>query len=131
MKNKLDRMSHLWDTKNLKTRSLDVRIFEAARKEIIAWPAEARKELGSVLTRLQKRESIGMPDVRPMPQVGKGVLEIRIRIEPGIFRVFYVIETRLGVLVFHGFSKKTQKTPKHEIVVGQQRLKAFLKELGQ
>jgi len=107
----------------------EVRISDLTRKEILTWPEEARKELGSVLTRLQRGVSIGMPDVRPMPTVERGVSEIRIKIEPGIFRAFYVIESEWGILVFHGFSKKTQKTPQKEIETGRQRLKAFLKEL--
>jgi phage-related protein len=40
-----------------------------------------------------------------------------------------VIETDLGILVFHGFKKKTQQTPQTEIDTGKKRLKAFLEEL--
>src|SRR5207248_2869473 len=46
-----------------------VRFYEPVRKLVHDWPTAVRKELGAVLTRLQKRESIGMPDVRPMPEV--------------------------------------------------------------
>ena len=48
---------------------IPVRFYGPARDVIHAWPLEVKKELGSVLTRLQKGESIGMPDVRPMPDV--------------------------------------------------------------
>jgi phage-related protein len=104
-------------------------IYDPARKEIRDWPIEIKKDLGSILTRLQLGESVGMPDVKPMPSVGKGVSEIRIKDQSGIYRVFYCIEIDLGVLVFHGFKKKTQATPQVEIETGKKRLKQFLEEL--
>ena len=70
-----------------------------------------------------------MPDVRPMPSVAKGAAEIRIKDSSGIYRAVFVIETELGVLVFHGFKKKTQQTPQNEIETGKKRLKVFLEEL--
>ena len=70
-----------------------------------------------------------MPDVRPMPSVGKGVAEIRVSDASGTFRAFFVVWTNTGVLVFHGFKKKTRATPQSEIETGKKRLKAFLKEL--
>jgi phage-related protein len=48
----------------------------------------------------------------------------------GIYRAFYILKTELGILVFHGFKKKTQKTPVKEIDTGKTRLSALLKELG-
>ena len=90
---------------------------------------EIKKDLGSILTQLQLGESVGMPDVKPMPSVAKGVSEIRVKDQSGIFRVFFVIKTDLGILVFHGFKKKTQQTPQNEIETGKKRLKAFLEDL--
>jgi phage-related protein len=107
-----------------------VYIFDPARKEIRAWPSEMKKDLGSVLTQLQLGESVGMPDVRSMPSIAKGASEIRMKDQSGIYRAFFVIQTDLGILVFHGFKKKTQKTPKNEIETGKKRLKAFLRELN-
>ncbi len=129
-KNKLDRMSHIWDTANTGRSWLPVVIYEPARREIVCWPAEAKKELGAVLTRLQKGESIGVPDVRPMATVAKGAAEVRVKIARGIYRAFFVIETEVGILVFHGFAKKSQKTPRPEIETGRTRLAALMKEIG-
>ena len=70
-----------------------------------------------------------MPDVRPMPSVAKGAAEIRIKDQTGNYRTFFVIQTGLGILVFHGFNKKTQATPQIEIETGKKRLKTFLEEL--
>ena len=90
---------------------------------------EIKKDLGSILSLLQMGESVGMPDVKPMPSVAKGVSEIRIKDQSGIYRAFFIIETDLGVLGFHGFKKKTQQTPQNEIDTGKKRLKVFLEEL--
>lgn len=40
----------------------------------------------------------------------------------GNLRVFDFVKLADTIVVFHGFQKKTQKTPTHEIAVGQQRL---------
>ncbi len=64
-----------------------------------------------------------------MGTVGAGVFEIRLKDASGIFRVFYIIKVEYGILVFHSFKKKTQKTPVHEIASGQKRLREFLREL--
>lgn len=55
-----------------------------------------------------------------MPAVGSGVQEIRIR-AGGADRVFYVAKFEEVVSVLHAFQKKTQKTAKHDLEIGQQR----------
>jgi hypothetical protein len=52
---------------------IPVRFYGSARDVIHDWPLEVKKELGSALTRLQKGECIGMPDVRPMPDISPQV----------------------------------------------------------
>jgi phage-related protein len=71
-------------------------------------------------------EQIGMPNSRPMPIVGPGVSELRLKNEDGIFRVFYYTASPQGVLVFHAFVKKTQRTPASEIELAKKRLKEIL-----
>ena len=107
-----------------------VRFYGPIRKVVHDWPEVVRKELGAVLTRLQKGQSVGMPDLRPMQSVAPGVAEIRISDRSGTFRTFHVIHSEHGILVFHAFTKKTQKTPDHELETGKRRLKEFLQELG-
>ena len=106
-----------------------VLIYEPARKELLNWPMALKKDLGSILTKLQKGEAVGYPDTDTMKTVAPGCREIRLKGPDGIYRAFYVIDTGHGILVFHCFQKKTQKTPKSEIETGQKRLKTFLREL--
>jgi len=108
---------------------MSVLIFEPARSEILHWPLEIKKDLGSILTKIQKGETVGHPDTKPMTEVASGVFEIRLKDASGAFRAFYVIRSKFGILVFHSFKKKTRKTPKQEIETGKKRLKSFLKEL--
>ena len=63
---------------------------------------------------------------RPMPTVASGVHELRVRSATTVVRVFYFVKVADTIVVFHGFQKKTQKTPTHEIAVGQQRLQEVL-----
>jgi len=108
---------------------IPIEFYAPVQKQIHGWPYEVRKELGAVLTRLQKGESIGLPDVRPMSDIGKGVSEIRVSVKAGEYRVFYVVVTKAGILVFHSFKKKTQATPKKELETARIRLRAQLEEL--
>jgi phage-related protein len=64
-----------------------------------------------------------MPNSRPMPAVAAGVSELRVTVEDGAFRVFYYTASSLGVLVFHAFVKKTQRTPPLELELARKRLK--------
>jgi len=84
--------------------------------------------LGRGLYRLQLGEQLGMPNSRPMPGVGAGVSELRVKSEDGSFRAFYYSASLEGVLVFHAFVKKTRQTPPLEIELGRKRLKELLDE---
>jgi phage-related protein len=45
----------------------------------------------------------------------KGLYEIRIGVSSNIFRIFCCFDKGKIVVLFNGFQKKTQKTPKREI----------------
>lgn len=61
-----------------------------------------------------------------MPSVAPGVYELRVRDEAVAVRVFYFVKLADAILVFHGFRKQTQKTPKDEIAAGRKRLREVL-----
>ena len=68
-----------------------------------------------------------MPDVRPMPTVGKGVQEIRVKTKEGSYRAFYVLSDQTKILVFHAFTKKRQQTPRNEIETARLRLDLYFR----
>lgn len=98
------------------------------RKELSLWPTQIKKDLGFVLTKIQKGQFVGYPDTKAIKVLLAGCFEIRLKGDDGIYRVFYILKNNLGILVFHGFKKKTQKTPANEIKTGKNRLKALLQE---
>lgn len=63
-----------------------------------------------------------------MPSVGPGVREIRVREPSGAFRVIYVAQFAAAIYVLHAFQKKTQATPRHDIELARERLKAIREE---
>ncbi len=106
-----------------------VRLHEKARDAIRSFSKPVRFEIGELLIKLQLGVSLGMPVSRPMPAIAAGAHELRVRDASGIYRVFYYLKTRDGIMVFHAFTKKTQKTPQDEIETGKRRLKEMLYEI--
>ena len=92
----------------------------SSKQDIADFPTEARRKAGFQLRAVQKSQSPS--DFKPMSTVGQGVEEIRIRTE-NAYRVFYVARFSEAVYVLHAFQKKTQKTAKKDVKVGQQRYK--------
>ena len=62
---------------------------------------------------------LGMPHARP---IGGGLLELRVRGRTDV-RVFYAFATGRRTYLLHGFIKKRQATPKHELDIAWQRKK--------
>ena len=96
--------------------------YRKAREIIQGFPEDVRYELGQALTLLQGGLALGLPLSRPMPSIGRNVAELRLRGRAGIFRVFYAVGRRAGVLVFHAFVKKTDKTSALELQLAARRL---------
>lgn len=104
-------------------------IFHPAAREVIrGFPEEVRGKVGLLLQQLQKGEILLMPHSRLMSEVSPGVFELRPRSRDGIFRVFYLLKTERGILVFHAFQKKTEKTPNSELKLAKKRLNELLEK---
>lgn len=104
------------------------RFHPKARATIQGFSEETRRELGKAIFDLQKGSKLGMPLSRVMPSVAPGAEELRVKDRKGSYRVFYLARLANEVLVFHAFTKKTEKTPKHEIETGKKRLKELFDE---
>jgi phage-related protein len=88
-----------------------------------AAPADIRSDVGYQLDLVQRGET--PTDFRSMPDVGSGVMEIRVH-AVNEFRVFYVARFEEAVYVLHCFVKKTRATRKADIALGRQRYAAML-----
>jgi len=87
----------------------------------------ARREAGYQLDRVQQGDD--PEDFKPMPTIGHGVQEIRVRDEAGAFRVIYVAKFETTIYVLHCFQKKTQTTRQHDIDLARQRYRRLLEIL--
>ena len=84
----------------------------------------ARIEAGYLLGLVQEGVSLGMPQSRPMPQIGSRCHELRVRDENTNWRIIYRIDDR-AILVVDIFRKKTATTPKRVIEACKKRLRAY------
>jgi len=94
----------------------------SSRADVRAFPAPARRVAGFQLRRIQ--QGLDPDDWKPMPIVGPGVREIRIRAALE-HRVFYLATYGEAVYVLHAFEKRTAKTPRHELTVARARFRAL------
>ena len=103
------------------------RFHPGALETLRAFPEDVRRAFGKAIYDLQAGHALTMPLSRSMPTLGAGAAELRIRDGAGIYRAFYVVKMADGILVFHAFMKKTQKTPEGELAIGKKRLKEMLR----
>jgi phage-related protein len=89
------------------------------------FPDGARRSAGYQLQRVQA--GLEPVDWKPMPSVGIGVKEIRIRAEDA-FRVVYVARFSEAVYVLHAFQKKSRKTARQDLEMARRRFRALIEE---
>ena len=99
-----------------------------SREDIRDFPVDPRREAGYQLERVQAGKDPA--DWKPMPSVGLGVKEIRVR-DGGAFRVIYVARFAEAVYVLHAFQKKANKTPKPDIEIARRRFRELIQERKQ
>ncbi|WP_454692473.1 type II toxin-antitoxin system RelE/ParE family toxin [Achromobacter aloeverae] len=103
-----------------------VEFLGSALEDLRMFPTGAKREAGHQLDQVQR--GLEPDDWRPMPTVGQGVREIRIRDEQGAFRVMYVAKFADVIYVLHCFQKKTAKTGKADLILAAKRYRDLLKE---
>lgn len=109
--------------------SKQVRWIADSRERVSAFPDEPRREVGYQLERVQAGKDPA--NWKPMPSVGLGVNEIRVREDSGAFRVIYAAKFAEAVYVLHAFQKKAQKTPKQDIELARRRFMELVQQRKQ
>ena len=99
-----------------------------SREAVKDFPQIARQRAGRQLARVQ--DGLEPADWRPMPSIGLGVSEIRVRAD-GQYRLIYVAKFLEAVYVLHAFQKKARKTSPADIELARTRYRAMLKERKQ
>ena len=96
-----------------------IRWVGSALDDLRRFPHEARQRAGYQLALVQ---SGLLPDNwKPMPSVGPGVCEIRIRTRQA-HRVLYTARFQEAIYVLHVFEKRTRKTWLADIELARRRL---------
>jgi len=66
--------------------------------------------------------SVGLPHIRPLENK---LFEVRAKDKDGIYRVIYFAHTGKRFIMLHGFTKKTEKTPRADIEISLKRMKEY------
>ena len=98
-------------------------VLEPCRRELQRFPASVRADLADALARLDEGHTLSMPLSRPMPSIGSGVHELRLRDRSGAYRTIYAVVRGGTVYVVHAFKKTTRATAKRNIELACRRLK--------
>ena len=64
-----------------------------------------------------------------MPSIGAGVWELRVR-AGGAFRVLYVAKFEESIYVLHAFQKKSRKTSRNDLAIGENRYREVVRQRG-
>lgn len=93
-------------------------------KKLVEWLDDMPIGMKACYARLSERMAIygpnlGMPFTKPMKD---GLFELRIKSKEGISRIFFCTLKNKKIVLLHGFIKKTEKTPKKELMVAIKRL---------
>ena len=91
---------------------------EPVREWLQSLEKDDRYEIGTAIKTVEFGWPVGMPACRPM---GSGLWEVRATLAQGrIVRVLFCVHQGQMILL-HGFMKKTQKTPKHDLDLARDR----------
>lgn len=100
-------------------------VTEAGSEPVREWlkglSAQDKKSIGEDIKTVQFGWPLGMPLV---DHVEGDIWEVRIRLDNRIARILFVIIDKTMILL-NGFIKKDRKTPKPELELAKQRLKAL------
>lgn len=102
--------------------------FGRSHADLAAFPDGPRRKAGYQLSLVQS--GLEPEDWKPMPTIGAGVREIRIRDSAGAFRVVYVAAFADAIYVLHAFQKKSQRTATLDIELAKVRYRQLAKEFG-
>lgn len=84
----------------------------------------ARFEAGLLLRRLQEGETIGLPESRPMPSIGRRCHELRVPDSDHTWRIVYRIDED-AIVILEVFAKKSRETPRAVVAACRKRLRDY------
>ncbi|HEY4368222.1 MAG TPA: type II toxin-antitoxin system RelE/ParE family toxin [Steroidobacteraceae bacterium] len=103
----------------------DIAFLGSALDDLRRLPQEIRRTVGYQLHKIQENEP--PDDWKPMPVIGAGVCELRVRDASGAYRLIYVAKFAEALYVLHVFRKKTQKTAADDIELARRRYREMMR----
>lgn len=92
-----------------------IKLFKNYYKEFyVAQTKTVRDKINFVLKLVETQRIIPKKFFRII-EGSEGIYEIRVEIESNIYRIFCCMDGGAVVVLFHGFQKKSEKTPQKEI----------------
>ena len=89
----------------------NIRLFKNYFKDFyVAQTKTVRDKINSVLKLVETQRMIPKKFFRII-EGSDGIYEIKVEINSNIYRIFCCMDSGAVVVLFHGFQKKTQKTP--------------------
>lgn len=93
---------------------------EPVREWLKEMPPADRKQIGEDIRTVEYGWPIGMPACRPL---GNGLHEVRTSLAGNrIARVFFYVDAQQRMVLLHGIVKKTQATPKADLMLARKNL---------
>lgn len=105
-----------------------VRFLGDSLERIREFPEDVRHDVGYQLEQVQRGDQ--PDDFKSMPSIGRGVEEIRIRDDSGIYRIVYTARLADAMYVLHAFQKKTEATARRDIDLARERFKQLGRHQG-
>lgn len=88
---------------------------------------DVRRKINQVLKLVQTQDYIPQKFFRPIENVS-GLFEIRIEMAGNIYRIFCCFDKDNLVVLFNGFQKKSQKTPREQIIRAEKLKQEYFNE---
>ena len=102
---------------------MKVIVLGPVEKILKKFPSDVTEKYFALFYFLEKGETLGPPVSKPMPIIGSGVHELRIKGRSGEYRIIYFLKVKGVLHIIHAFQKKTYKTPQMEIEISRKRYK--------
>jgi phage-related protein len=78
----------------------------SSKTDLSAMPSAVKASFGSRLYELQQGKT--PMDMKPLPQFGRGVCELRESFDRNAYRVMYIVSLQKALYVLHAFMKKSK-----------------------
>ena len=73
----------------------------------------AQNKFEDLIMQLEQGKHLALPDSRSLGNIYRGLRELRIKDEAGIYRIFYYIKVKEAIYILNAFKKTSQHQGKN------------------